>query len=352
MRTHGIEAPVGPFLCVAAPDPASEARAAMEDASGRRMRYLRISVIDACNYRCVYCLPSGWKRAATTCGPLSASEIRNLVDGFAGLGICKVRLTGGEPLLRHDIVSIARSVAAVPGILGVGISTNGFDLARLAEPLRKAGVSAVNISVDSLDPVRYGNLTGRPNLGRILDGLFTALRVGFETVKVNTVLLRETEESDLERFFLLAREHPIAVRFIELMPTRMNRDLFKCQYISAEVVRTRLSIEGWSETARYESDGPAREYVHPEYRGRVGIISPNSCGFCATCNRIRVSSDGRLRLCLYDGRTHPLRPWIQSPSQRDDLHRQIREAVSRKPEAGFPLANHHDMVATLAQTGG
>lgn len=302
------------------------------DSHGRKFEYLRLSVSDRCNFRCTYCLPDGYiAPTGVTQAELSVSEIRRLVAAFAELGVWKVRLTGGEPTVRRDIVEIAHAVTSVPRIRRVAITTNGNRLSELAAPLRLAGVSAVNVSVDSLDGETFKSITGTDRFEQVLAGVHEAVRVGFETVKVNAVLLRDTNRGELGRFMEWVRTHPLSVRFIELMRTGKNGEYFSRQHVSGGSVQLELHCAGWRQVPRSAGDGPAVVYRHPEYAGSIGIIAPYSSEFCQTCNRLRVSSRGALRLCLFGERDESLREYLQNDNSRDALADRIRELVLGKP---------------------
>lgn len=308
----------------------------LRDALGRRFNYLRLSVTDACNFRCAYCLPGGWCPAPEEEAPLSVDEIRRLVLALAALGVEKVRLTGGEPTLRRDLPEIVRTVASVPGIRRVALTTNGFDLARLAPDLHRAGLASVNVSVDSLDPERFRSVTGRPLLDRVLLGVEGALAVGL-SAKVNAVLLRGLERAEFDRFVEWVRLRPIAVRFIELMPTGCDAAFFAAHHVPVGWVEGELERRGWTPSERGATDGPAIEYARAGYAGRVGFIAPSSAGFCETCNRLRVSSRGALKLCLFGDRDVPLRPWLASDAASELLPVEVARLVAGKP-AGHHLA--------------
>jgi cyclic pyranopterin phosphate synthase len=305
----------------------------LADSFGRTFHYLRLSVEDACDYRCLYCLPSGYRKEEPE-PPLSVDEIRRLVAAFAGMGFWKVRLTGGEPTVRRDIVEIASAVARTPGVRRTALSTNGARLSALAAPLAAAGVSAVNVSVDSLDRARFAEITGRDDLPKVLDGVARALDLGL-TVKVNAVLMKGLNDGEFARFVDLARERPIGVRFIELMPTADNIDFFSARRLKAESLTGWLAENGWTESPRAEADGPARRFSKPGHAGSVGVIAPYAKDFCASCNRLRVTSRGRLRLCLFAEGEHSLRPLLRSDSQLAELQNCVRSLLGRKDPSHY-----------------
>ncbi len=324
----------------------------LQDALGRRFNYLRLSVTDACNFRCAYCLPDGWCAPRAADAPLSVDEIRRLVAAFAALGVEKVRITGGEPTLRPDLAEIVRTVASTPGIRRVGLTTNGYDLARLSAPLRDAGLAFVNVSVDSLDPDRFRAVTGRPLLERVLQGVESALAAGFATVKVNAVLLRGLDRAEFDRFVAWTEDRPIAVRFIELMPTGCDASFFAAHHVPVTWVASELERRGWTPRERRAMDGPAVEYVRAGHAGRVGYIAPSTEGFCATCNRLRVSARGALKLCLFGTEDVPLRSWLASDSAAEGLALELVRLVTTKPARHRLAEGCHGNTPSLAVIGG
>jgi len=301
---------------------------ALVDGFGRSFHYLRLSVEDACNFRCAYCLPHGFHKTEPD-APLTLAEIARLTRAFAALGFWKVRLTGGEPTVRADIVEIARTVAATPGVRKVALSTNGYRLAALAPELKAAGVSAVNISVDSLDAARFSELTGSGDLAAVLAGVDRSLALGLET-KVNAVLLKGLNDGEFGRFVELTRERPVGVRFIELMPVADNADFFAARHLKAEALISWLLDNGWAERARREGDGPARAFEKAGHLGAVGVIAPYAKDFCASCNRLRVTSRGRLRLCLFSESEHSLRGLLQDDADRIALQDRVKSLLGLK----------------------
>ncbi|GAO01465.1 GTP 3',8-cyclase MoaA [Anaeromyxobacter sp. PSR-1] len=324
----------------------------LRDGLGRRFNYLRLSITDACNFRCAYCLPGGWCPAPGADAPLSIDEIRRLVVAFATLGVEKVRLTGGEPTLRRDLAEIVAAISGVPGIRRVGITTNGFGLSRLAPALRDAGLAFVNVSVDSLDPERFRAVTGKPLLERVLRGVEGALAAGFGTVKVNAVLLRGLDRAEFDRFVEWTERRPIAVRFIELMPTGCDSRFFAAHHVPVAWVAAELERRGWFARDRAPTDGPAIEYMRAGHAGSVGYIAPSTAGFCAACNRLRVSSRGALKLCLFGDRDVSLRSWLASDAHAGDLAGVLARLVQSKPAAHRLGAGCHGTTRSLAAIGG
>jgi cyclic pyranopterin phosphate synthase len=322
----------------------------LRDALGRDLHYLRLSVTDRCNFKCVYCLPNGCPRGSGE-EPLSLAEIDHLVQGFAGLGFWKVRLTGGEPTLRPDIVDVVQRIARTPGIRRVGLTTNGYRLASIARELRDAGLGSLNVSVDSLDPERFREITGTDRLDRVVAGVEAALAAGIPSVKVNAVLLRGMDDGELRRFLSWTERVPLTVRFIELMQTGDNAVLFGRARLPASEVREKLERLGWTLLPRDEGDGPATNFGHPDHAGRAGLISAYAEGFCDSCNRLRVSSVGDLKLCLFGDGSVSLRPLLRE-GRREALMDRVEEAVTVKPARHELGAGRCGPTANLAMTGG
>jgi len=321
------------------------------DAFGRKLEYLRLSVTDRCNFRCVYCLPAGCP-GGSGAGFLSVDEIERLARAFASLGFWKVRITGGEPTLRQDVVEIVERVAAVPGVSCVGLTTNGYRLASLAAPLRRAGLSALNVSVDSLDPLRFEELTGRGRLAEVMAGLDAAIEAGVPRLKVNVVLLRGLTDAELDRFVDLCRHRPVTVRFIELMQTADNAAFHARSHLPAAELMARMASRGWRRLPPRRDHGVAEIHGHPDHPGTLGFIAPITRKFCADCNRLRVSSGGDLRLCLFGEGAVPLRPLLAADSQRAALLERIAEAVLVKPAAHRLELGQVGGTRSLATIGG
>ncbi len=320
------------------------------DSFGREFHYLRLSLEDSCNLRCLYCLPEGFQKAGKE-PPLTLPEIRRLAAGLAGMGFWKVRLTGGEPAMRRDLLEIAAAVSATPGVRKVLLSTNGLRLRELAAGLKAAGVRGVNVSVDSLDPERFARITGQDRLGAILAGIERCLALGLET-KINVVLMRDLSELEISRFLEMTKELPVCVRFIELMPTAENREFFNAQRLSALGLLALLQDQGWVETPRQEGDGPARIFRRDGHAGSTGVIAPYSERFCSTCNRLRVTSRGALRLCLFAEADFSLRPLLQEDCRIAELQETVRELVGRKEVSHYLPEGRTGNLKHFAMVGG
>ncbi|MBU2588884.1 MAG: GTP 3',8-cyclase MoaA, partial [Alphaproteobacteria bacterium] len=301
----------------------------MQDGIGRRFEYLRLSLTEVCNFRCTYCLPDGYRKPCNRPVELSVDEIRRAVTAFAQLGLWKVRLTGGEPSLRRDFEDVARAVAAVSGIRRVAVTTNGYRLAQRAQAWRDAGISAINVSVDSLDPARFAAITGHDRLAEVLRGIEAAQAAGFDAIKLNAVLMRGVNDDELAAMVDFVRARDLSLRFIEVMRTNDNAAFFRDRHIAGQSVIDRLEAAGWHRLPRAPGAGPAVELGHPDAKGRIGIIAPYAKDFCASCNRLRLSSDGRLHLCLFGDGGSDLRPLL-STDDPQPLIAHIRGLVATK----------------------
>lgn len=301
----------------------------MIDRFGRNIEYLRLSLTERCTLRCAYC------RAAEGVCPkqdeLSAAEFLRIARAMAGLGVKKVRLTGGEPMLRRDLTEIVAGLRALPGIEEIAMTTNGQHLPGKAKVLREAGLDRLNISVDSLRADRYRELTGGGEFSLVLSGIDEALHAGFSPLKLNAVLMRGRNDDEVPDFIALTKDRPIDVRFIELMPLG-TEDHTDERVTGDEILK--LHPELIPLPPRYAGQ-PSRDYHVEGYVGRVGLISPVSHKFCKDCNRVRVMSDGMLRPCLGDNAEVPLKDALASGDD-DVLLERIQSAIWNKPEThGF-----------------
>lgn len=324
----------------------------LTDRYGRVFPYLRLSLLQACNYRCGYCLPDGYRAAEGRSADLEHDEIARLLQAFAALGMHKLRLTGGEPALRRDLTDIIATAAATPGVQTVAMTTNGCVLDRRIDAWHAAGLNHLNVSVDSLDRDCFQRITGRDDLPRILAGIDRALALPLRAVKLNAVLLRGLNDAQMPLWLDYIRTRPVAVRFIELMQTGTNAAYFQRHHLRAEALEDTLLQSGWTLGERAPDAGPARTYAHPDYRGRIGVIAPYSRDFCAGCNRLRVTSQGELRLCLFGNVGIPLRPLLQHDDQQPELQASIARQLGIKA-LGHGL-HHGDTGLTphLASIGG
>lgn len=290
----------------------------MKDNCQREITYLRLSVTDLCNLRCRYCMPAEGVVKKLHSDICSVEELVEMAAAAADCGVTKVRLTGGEPLVRRGILDICRGIAALPGIREVDMTTNGILLPELARPLREAGVERLNVSLDTLRPDRYAHLTRLGRLEDALTGLRAAAEAGFTGTKVNVVLMAGFNDDEIEDFVALTAEYPLEVRFIELMPMGQADP---GAYLPGDTVLARCPA-----LVPAESAGVARRWRLPGGKGLVGLIEPMSHRFCGSCDRIRITADGRLKPCLHSAQEIPLRGL-----RGEDLRRAIRAGIAAKP---------------------
>jgi len=285
---------------------------------------------------------------------MSPVEIERLVAAFSSMGFWKFRLTGGEPTTRSDIVEIAERVSRVAGVKRLAISTNGYRLKALVRPLLGAGVTAFNVSLDSLDREKFNRTTGTSKFEDVMSGIEEVLAAGTASIKLNAVLMRDVNDrpEDVHRFAEFVRERPISIRWIELMRTGENSELFQKHHVSATSLQRTFLESGWSRVARQSGDGPAVEFTHPSYRGRLGLIAPYGQGFCETCNRLRVSSAGGLRLCLFGSGEIPLREFLQSDGQKDQLVAAVHAALRMKLPTHLLHEGNYGITRNLSTIGG
>ena len=294
----------------------------MTDKLGRNITYLRISVTDKCNLRCRYCMPAEGVCKKEHTDMLTEDEIISAVEVAADLGITKIRITGGEPLVKKNIVSICRRAAAVEGIREVCLTTNGILLPQLAKPLKEAGVSRLNLSLDTLDPQKYAYITRIGTLETFRAGLDAAFDAGFEKIKINSVLIGGFNDDEIEAMARLTLEYPLDMRFIELMPMYDSGDFGQEAYVPYSRV-----LEKLPEAEPVPQDGGvAKLYRLPGAKGNIGLISPVSAHFCSQCNRLRLTADGKLKPCLHAADEYSIKGL-----SRDGMKAVFEHAIWNKP---------------------
>ncbi len=302
------------------------------DRFGRNIHYLRISLTDHCNLRCVYCMPEDMTFRPNA-EMMQDEEIFTLVQLFARLGFDKIRLTGGEPTVRANIVPIVRGIAGTPGIRSVSMTTNGVLLGKLARPLAEAGLDRVNISLDTLDPDRFRRVTRWGKLEQVWEGILAAEAAGLTPVKINAVVVRGYNEADVVDLARLTLDHPWQVRYIEMMPFAGATDFQLQQVVKAEEMQARISaaLGGLEPANQGELDGEARVFRLPGACGEIGFISSVSAPFCAACTRARLTADGRLRLCLLRDKEVDLLTPLRAGATIEDLRQIILDGIWFKP---------------------
>ena len=302
------------------------------DSFGRVIDYLRISVTDRCNERCLYCMPEGYKGWAQKADHLTADEIIRVVAAACGLGFRKFRLTGGEPCIRKDLVQIAAGISQQHGVRSLGVSTNGTRLAKLARPLQEAGINSVNVSLDTLDAAQYRKITGG-EIGAVLSGIDAAVSAGISRIKLNCVLMRGINEAEIWPLIRFAAARNLPLRFIELMPLSTTHVLTKKNFLSAQEVVDRLGrdddLVGLNDSGL--GHGPARYYKLSQAGAIVGFIGAmTDANFCAGCNKIRLTADGRIRPCL--GRHNEIDLIGTLRNSQGSIEEVLERAIAAKPK--------------------
>jgi len=306
---------------------------ALTDAYGRQIDYLRISVTDRCNLRCYYCMPPEGVPARRHQDILRYEEIARVVRAAAGLGISKVRLTGGEPLVRSGIVDLVHLLAQVPGIDDLSMTTNGTLLSRFAEGLARAGLGRVNVSLDTLDEDRYTRITRGGYLADALEGIESAQKAGLAPIKINTVVLRDLDGGDICDLASLTLRRDWHVRFIEVMPLLCNAQHFDADYVSNQEVRAEItrSLGSLTPVDYVPGNGPAQYFSLAGALGTIGFISPISEHFCDRCNRLRLTADGKLRPCLLMDDEIDIRPVLRNGAKAAEIQEWLTRVVMAKP---------------------
>lgn len=333
----------------------------MRDTFGRTIDYLRISLTDRCNLRCVYCMPEEGVVSLPHEDILRIEEFAHIIEVAAGMGIRHIRLTGGEPLVRKGVVELIERASNTPGIESVALTTNATLLTKMAPALKAAGLSRVNISLDSLDAEQFHTITRRGNLADTLEGIQTALDMGFHPVKINTVVVRRLNQ-DLLSFARMTLDRPLHVRFIEYMPVGEDEGCGGCGWGVEDVMPAEEILRTIDEQARDagigplspvdndapEGWGPARYYRLPGAQGTIGVISAISNHFCGSCNRLRLTADGKMKPCLFSDEELDIRTALRTGTD-EDVRAVLQEALNHKPEG------HHHRVGTkrmMSQVGG
>lgn len=321
------------------------------DHYGRAIEYVRVSVTDRCDLRCHYCLPKGFKDFHEPEEWLSFDEIERVIRAFGALGTRRIRLTGGEPLVRARVPELAARLSALPGIEDLSLSTNATRLDRHAEALHRAGVSRINVSLDTLDTARYKAITGG-KLGKALAGLMAAKAAGFHPIKINMVMMKGVNDHEVEDMVEFCIEHDFTLRFIETMPVGDTGREATDQYLDLREVRERLAQKYELLPGVMPGGGPARYVQVAGTELRIGFITPISQHFCDTCNRVRLSVDGTLYMCLGQEDSYPLRDLLRSGIGDAELQRHIRRAIDLKPERHEFTEQPDKVIRFMAYTGG
>lgn len=323
----------------------------LQDRFGRSIDYVRLSVTDRCDLRCSYCIPKGFRGFEEPKDWLTFEEIERLLGIFVRLGTRRVRLTGGEPLLRRDLPKLAQKLSALPGLQDLSLSTNATQLGKHAAALRTAGVDRINVSLDTLDRACMQQITGRDSLQPILDGLMAGKAAGFDPIKINMVAMRGVNDGQIEAMAAFCIEQQFILRLIEAMP--MGSTGRNARYMPLGPVRERLAARfGLVPQAAELGGGPARYMAAPDGRSNIGFITPMSQHFCASCNRVRLSVDGTLYLCLGQEEKFAFGPMLRGGATDAELEAAIRAAIELKPQQHDFNTQPDKIIRFMAQTGG
>lgn len=319
----------------------------MKDGFGREINYMRISVTDRCNLRCKYCMPAEGVEPISHENVMRFEEIERVVGCAVQLGITKYRLTGGEPLVRKGIVGLVENMAKIPGVQEIDLTTNGVLLGQYATDLKKAGLSRINVSLDTLDRDKYAEITRGGDLDRVAEGLAAAEAAGFTNLKLNVVSIAGFNDDEIQNFVQLTLNEPIEVRFIELMPLGNEKEMKDWRFLSNEEVRQKFA--GAVEEQGHPGD-VARFFRYPGAPGRIGLISPISKAFCGSCNKVRLTADGKLKPCLHSDREIDLKAALAQSSD-EELLALLREAIFSKEE-GHKILEGYRIRRDMNQIGG
>tara|TARA_Y100000992_G_scaffold292693_1_gene250478 strand:+ start:118 stop:1110 length:993 start_codon:yes stop_codon:yes gene_type:complete len=327
----------------------------LQDSFGRKFPYIRMSITDVCNFKCGYCLPNGYQVDKSDNRKfLHLDEIKRLAKCFAELGVCKIRITGGEPTVRKDFFEIVKTLKIDSGIQKVVITTNGYHLDQKAKQLVDSGLNGINISIDSLNRETFKNITGHDRLPEILKGIKNLQDLGFDNIKINGVLLNgiNSTEKDFENWSEFIKNNKIDYRYIELMRTGDNLDYFNKYHVSSKIFKDYLNKNKWIYQTLGKDAGPSLNYINPEYKGKFGIIAPYSKDFCNSCNRLRITSRGDLRLCLFGNTGISIRHLLQKDEQLEELKDLILKQMKFKKESHYLELGETGLTTNLSTTGG
>ncbi|MFH1490581.1 MAG: GTP 3',8-cyclase MoaA [Pseudomonadota bacterium] len=322
--------------------------------SPRVINYLRLSITDRCNLRCMYCMPEEGIDFQPHNEILSYEEILRFIRAAVVVGIRKVRLTGGEPLVRKGFIGFLKQLAEIGGLNEITITTNGVLLKDYAAEIKKCGISRINVSLDSLRPERFRRITGRDHFARVLEGIQEAERLGFDPIKINVVAMRGINDDEILDFARLSLQKPYHIRFIEFMPVGKNNGWSSEKFISEGEIRERIKVLG---TLRHigndRMDGPAQRYLIKGGKGEIGLIGALSNHFCESCNRLRLTAEGHLRSCLFSDQEIDVKPTLREGKGDEDLLILIKEAIEFKPKNhGLMEPGRRKCVRAMSSIGG
>ena len=327
----------------------------LKDSFGRTFPYIRLSITDVCNFKCGYCLPNGYKIDRSDNRKfLSLNEIRRLAKALSELGVNKIRLTGGEPTVRKDFFDIVKAIKENSGIKKTVITTNGYHLDKIAQKLKDFGLDGVNISIDSLNREIFKRVTSHDRLDEILRGIEILQSLNFQNIKINAVLLKgiNDDEKDFNEWSNFIEKNKIDFRYIELMQTGDNLDYFNKYHVPAAKFTNYLIKNNWITQTFGRDAGPAKNYINPKFKGKFGIIAPYSKDFCKSCNRLRITAKGDLRLCLFGNTGINIRHLMQKDEQLEELKDLILKQLNYKKKSHYLELGDTGLTKNLSTTGG
>ena len=327
----------------------------LKDSFGRRFPYIRLSISDVCNFKCGYCLPDGYKiNKADNRTFINTQEIRRLAKALSELGVSKIRLTGGEPTIRKDYLEIIKIIKKNSGIKKTVITTNGYKLNKIAKNLKDSGLDGINISIDSLNSKTFKKITGHDRLHEILEGIQELQKLNFKNIKINAVLMKgiNDTEKDFKEWSNFIKNNEIDFRYIELMQTGDNLDYFQKYHISANKFVDFLNNDNWIIQTFGKDAGPSKNFIKAEYKGKFGVIAPYSKDFCKSCNRLRITAKGDLRLCLFGNTGINIRHLMQKDDQIEELKDLILKQLNYKKESHYLEIGETGLNKNLSTIGG
>jgi len=327
----------------------------LKDNFGRRFPYIRLSISDVCNFKCGYCLPDGYKiNKADNRTFINTQEIRRLAKALSELGVSKIRLTGGEPTIRKDYLEIIKIIKKNSGIKKTVITTNGYKLNKIAKNLKDSGLDGINISIDSLNSKTFKQITGHDRLHEILEGIQELQKLNFKNIKINAVLMKgiNDSEKDFKEWSNFIKNNEIDFRYIELMQTGDNLDYFQKYHISANKFVDFLNNDNWIIQTFGKDAGPSKNFIKAEYKGKFGVIAPYSKDFCKSCNRLRITAKGDLRLCLFGNTGINIRHLMQKDDQIEELKDLILKQLNYKKESHYLEIGETGLNKNLSTIGG
>ena len=327
----------------------------LKDNFGRTFPYIRLSITDVCNFKCGYCLPNGYQVDKSDNRKfLHLDEIGRLAKALSQLGVCKIRLTGGEPTVRKDFFDIIKLIKNNSGIKKTVITTNGYHLDRISDQIKKSGLDGINISIDSLNRETFKNVTSHDRLPEILRGIENLQKLDFKNIKINAVLLKgiNDTEKDFDQWANFIKKNKIDFRYIELMQTGDNLDYFRKYHVPAAKFINYLNKNNWIFQTLGRDAGPSKNYINPEFKGKFGVIAPYSKDFCKSCNRLRITAKGDLRLCLFGNTGINIRHLMQKDEQLEELKDLILRQLNFKKESHYLELGETGLTKNLSTTGG